>query len=80
MGVSNPKFPLDSNGDVSFSPKFRQQEFPALKEACLLKPGKRKFWPTFDSEDWMFKYTTRRKDFPFDKVADEALKIKFTPI
>lgn len=28
----------------------------------------------------MFKYIVKRKDFPFDKVDDDTMKLKFAPI
>jgi hypothetical protein len=59
---------------------FRPYDFPNLKDARQSSKKKKKFGPLFDSADWNFKYTTKRKEFPFDEVADEALKIKFAPI
>jgi hypothetical protein len=59
---------------------FRPHDFPNLKDARQSLNKKKKFGPPFDSADWNFKYTTKRKEFPFDEATDEALKIKFAPI
>jgi hypothetical protein len=45
-----------------------------------LKQRKKKFGPPFDMDDWFFKYSTRKEEFSFEEIADEALKIKFTLI
>jgi hypothetical protein len=47
---------------------------------CHLKQRKQKYGLPFDTADWNFKYSAHRQDFPFDQIADEAMKIKFLPI
>jgi hypothetical protein len=60
---------------------FRLHDFLSLKDANRQSLRKKKrFGPPFDLDDWNFKYTTKKKEFPFNEVVDEALKIKFTPI
>jgi hypothetical protein len=60
---------------------FSHHDFPHLKDASRHNSKKtRKFGSSFDSDDWNFKYTTRKKEFPFDEIDGEALKIKFAPI
>lgn len=63
----------------TLKPKFNCHDFPSLKVTDHLKQRK-KCGPPFDTVDWNFKYSAHRKDFPFDQVVDEALKIKFLPI
>lgn len=45
-----------------------------------MKSKKRKFGPPFYSDDKWFKYIASEKDFPFDKIDDETVKLKFAPI
>jgi hypothetical protein len=60
---------------------FRLHDFLNLKDANRQSSRKKKrFGPSFDSDDWNFKYITKKKEFPFDEVVYEALKIKFAPI
>lgn len=68
------------NSNSSY-PKFGDHEFLSLHDTSHLKQRKtKKFRPPFDTEDWHFKYSTKEKEFPFDEVADEVVKIKFNPI
>lgn len=63
------------------STKLNFQEFPNLCDTGRLKQRKKKhFGPPFDTGDRYFKYSVRKKEFPFQDVSDEAMKIKFTPI
>lgn len=61
-------------------PNFRSHDFPSLKDSSHLKQRKMKYGPPFDTHDWNFKYSARWKDFPFDQVADGAVKLKLMPI
>lgn len=45
-----------------------------------MKQRKKKFGPPFDTANWYFKYEAKKDEFPFDEVAAEEVKIKFTPI
>lgn len=66
--------------DSGHHDRFNHQDFPSLQMTGHLKQRKKKYGPPFDTDDWYFKYSARRKDFPFNQIGDEALKIKFVPI
>lgn len=64
----------------SSDPVRNLQGFPSLEETKLIKSRKKKYGPPFDSSDHWFKYKVYEKDFPFDDIGDEAIKLKFAPI
>lgn len=64
----------------SSTSRFNPHEFPSLRDTRHLKQRKKKFGPPFDTDDWYFKCSVKKKEFPFEDMADEAVKIKFTPI
>jgi TFIIF-interacting CTD phosphatase-like protein len=79
LGKINPKSDKVRE-ELPSSLKFCSDEFPSLREASHLHLRGRKYRPPFDSEDWNFKYTLKRKDFSFEEVANASVKIKAIPI
>lgn len=51
-----------------------------MEETKLIKSRKKKYGPLFDSSDRWFKYKVSKKDFPFNDIGDEAIKLKLSPI
>lgn len=64
----------------SSDPIHNLQDFPSLNETKLVKSRKKRYGPPFDSRDRWFKYKVFEKDFPFDNINDEAIKLKSAPI
>jgi hypothetical protein len=59
---------------------FRSDDFPSLENGLRVQSKQRKYGPPFDSVNWNFKYTVKRKDFPFEVVANDWVKLKSVPI
>lgn len=61
-------------------PRFRHQEFPSLWDSIRLKSKKKSFGPTFDTTNRDNRHPAQKHDFPFEEIADHAIKLKSAPI
>lgn len=64
----------------SFPLVFRRQDFLSLAEAVAVTGKKKVFGPPFDIGGRGFRLDTMDKSFPFEKVEEDSLMLKFAPI
>lgn len=51
-----------------------------MKDSLKVKSKKKGYGPPFDTTNRWFKYTYKNKDFLFDEIESDAMRLKSIPI
>lgn len=77
MGVSCPRMLVES---CSSSPPLNLASFPSLCESARTIAKKKGYGPPFDTANRRFNHTFMAKDFPFEEIEENKLKLKCSSI